>query len=204
MPVQTYTIAVDVDPDSVRSLRSADVYVEGINRSLATRFFRVNNGAGRVLNRTIGSRASIQWSGQVNKQRGTFNNDDAAFITRNVIAQMQSACGAAGWDVDAIIRGLPGAGSDSTRPNILIGEPSFVRRVVREGEHPTNFSGLSPSILPETVTSGTGAGTSPPTALSLAANRVAGVISDYRTPVIAVSAAVVVTVIGVAAWKVLR
>lgn len=204
MPVQTYTITVDTSQESVRALRSADVYVEAINRALSTRFFRVNNGSGRTLNSDIGSRVSLQWSGQVNKQNGTFNATDVAFITRTVIAQMQSASRANGWDTDRIVSGLPAMGTGTTRPNLLVGEPSIVRRIVRDGEQPTDFSDTPTTIIPRTIASGNGTGQAVPSTLAVIGDRVGGIVSEYKTPVIAVSAAVVVTVIGVAAWKVFR
>ena len=59
-------------------------------------------------------------------------------------------------------------------------------------------------IIPRTIASGNGTGQAVPSTLAVIGDRVGGIVSEYKTPVIAVSAAVVVTVIGVAAWKVFR
>lgn len=201
MPIQTITLTVNVSQSSLRSPRSANVYVEGINRSLATRFFQVNNGAGRILNYPTG-RASLEWSGQVNKQNGTFGASDYQFITRNVLSQMQSAAGASGWDVDRIVSGLPSLGSGVTRPNLLIGEPSRVERKVEDGERPTDFSGVSSSIVPATVASGTGTGREVPSSLANVGNALSGLYSDQKTMLIVGGITVAIVAAAVIVYKV--
>ena len=201
MPIQTITITVNVSQSSLRSPSSADVYVEGINRSLATRFFRVNNGAGRILNYPTG-RASLEWSGQVNKQNGTFGASDYTFITRNVLSQIQSATGATGWNLDRIVSGLPSLGSGVTRPNLLIGEPSRVERNVEDGEQATDFSSVPSSVVPATVASGTGTGREVPSSLARVGNALSGLYGDQKTLMIVGGVTIVTVAVAVIVYKV--
>lgn len=201
MPIQTITITVNVSQSSLRSPRSADVYVEGINRSLATRFFRVNSGAGRILNYPTG-RASIEWSAQVNKQNGAFDARDYQFITRNVLTQFQSATGAIGWDVDRIVSGLPSLGSGVTRPNLLIGEPSRVERNVRDGELPTDFTDVSSSVIPATVASGAGTGREVPSSLARVGGAISGLYGEQKTLMIVGGVTIATVALAVIVYKV--
>lgn len=204
----TFTIAIDTSQASISQIRNAATYVEGINNALRTRFYGVDSGAGRILNQNIGSRASVQWSCVVNKQRGEWTSDDVRFVTRTALSQIASAARATGWGVDGIVSSLPATGNGSVRPNLLIGEPARVQRFIQVGSQPTDFSVVpSTAVVERTVASGTGntpVGMVVPSSIEAAARRAASAIEDYRTPVIIGGVAVATMIGAFLVWRVTK